>query len=100
IPVMLSQTANNPTPPTDIMSRHVATSAIPTFEDPGVINVKNYGAKGDNVHDDTSAIQSAIDASQAGGQPVFLPAGNYRISTITLHANTKLIGVSHTNTRL
>ncbi|MGW5773114.1 glycosyl hydrolase family 28-related protein [Streptomyces longwoodensis] len=44
-------------------------------------NVKNYGAAGDGVADDTAAIQSAIDACRtAGGGTVFLPRGTYKIS--------------------
>jgi len=49
-----------------------------------VINVKDYGAKGDGSTDDASAIQAAIDAAIAGGEPytpVYLPAGNYQVST-------------------
>ncbi len=44
----------------------------------GVVNVRDFGARGDGRHDDTTAIQKAIDAS-AGGV-VFLPAGTYRLS--------------------
>jgi len=44
-----------------------------------VFNVKAYGAKGDNVTDDTQAIQAAIDACPNGGM-VFFPAGLYRIT--------------------
>lgn len=49
-------------------------------------NVKQYGAKGDNSTDDTSAIQAAITAANsAGGGTVFFPAGTYLISsTISL----------------
>jgi hypothetical protein len=46
------------------------------------INVKNFGAKGDGVTDDTLAIQSAIDSlSQTGGGRIFFPIGTYKITS-------------------
>lgn len=45
-----------------------------------VFNVKDYGAKGDGVADDTTAIQSAINALPASGGTVFFPAGTYIIN--------------------
>jgi len=55
-------------------------------------NVKQYGAAGDGVTDDTTAIAAAITA--ASGSGVFLPAGIYQISSpLSLStANTHLIG--------
>jgi len=51
----------------------------------GAVNAKTYGAKGDGVSDDTSALNAAIGViSSNGGGTLFLPAGSYRItSTIT-----------------
>jgi hypothetical protein len=48
----------------------------------GTVNVKDFGAVGDGVADDTAAIQAAIDSATAssGACSVFLPAGNYRIT--------------------
>lgn len=43
------------------------------------INVRNHGAYGDGVHDDTTAIQNAINALPAAGGTVFLPAGTYLV---------------------
>jgi|GEM_PF-3192748 len=54
-----------------------------------IVDVRAYGAKGDGVNDDTSAIQSAINALTSGGI-VFFPAGNYLI-TSTLNINTSSI---------
>lgn len=47
-----------------------------------VINVKDFGAVGDGVADDTAALQAAINAGNSG-RTVFFPAGSYR-TTATL----------------
>ena len=76
------------------------SSSAPTFRDistlnlPGpVYNVKAYGAIGNGVADDTTAIQNAIDASVGGVSTgnitsarnphglVYLPAGTYKITS-------------------
>jgi hypothetical protein len=50
------------------------------------VNVKDFGAVGDGVTDDTAAFQAA--ASAAGiGNPIFVPSGNYLKSTITNESN-------------
>lgn len=58
--------------------------ASPTFA-----NVKDFGATGDGVTDDTAAIQAAIDASLG----VLIPEGVYRCtSTISLRNASHLVG--------
>ncbi|HUK22888.1 MAG TPA: glycosyl hydrolase family 28-related protein [Gemmatimonadales bacterium] len=55
-------------------------------------NVREYGAAGDGVRDDTRAIQQAIDVSR-DGKPVLFPAGRYRIrKTVTVHDDCVLVG--------
>lgn len=46
----------------------------------GILNAKNFGAKGDGIHDDTTAIQSAIDASSTTGNKLYIPAGKYVVT--------------------
>ncbi|MBZ6250398.1 hypothetical protein KVH27_18680 [Streptomyces olivaceus] len=60
------------------------------------LNVKEYGAKGDDASDDTVAIQAALDACPMGGI-VYLPAGAYRTSApLTIPPAVTLQG-THTN---
>ena len=65
-------------------------------------NVKTYGAKGDGVADDTTAIQAAIDAVEtAGGGVVSLPRGTYLVSsTLTLKNSVYLVGVGRSETTI
>ena len=54
-------------------------------------NVKDFGAKGDGVNIDGSAINKAIDeAANAGGGTVYLPAGSYVSGSIHLKSNIRL----------
>ena len=58
----------------------------------GVVNVKDFGAVGDGVHDDTAAIQAAIDAAVAlGGGRVFFPTGTYAITATLTTPNTDVV---------
>lgn len=40
------------------------------------------GAVGDGLHDDTAAIQAAIDAGVANNWPVHLPSGTYKVTSM------------------
>ena len=55
--------------------------------DSGVVNVRDFGAKGDGQHDDTAALTAAIAAAGEDTGAFFwrtrivvLPAGTYRVS--------------------
>lgn len=60
------------------------------------LNVRDFGAQGDNVTDDTTAIQEALAACPMGGI-VYMPAGAYRASApLTIPPAVTLLG-THTN---
>lgn len=50
----------------------------------GQINIKSYGAKGDNSTNDTGAMQSALNACSTSGCSVYVPYGIY-LTTTTLN---------------
>lgn len=51
-----------------------------------IINVKNYGAKGNGISDDTRYIQAAID-NAPGNSIIYLPKGTYIIGKINITEN-------------
>ena len=57
-----------------------------------IVSVKDFGATGDGVTDDTNAINAA--ATAVGSQTLFFPVGNYIYNGtgITIGANTTIIG--------
>lgn len=69
----------------------------------GIVNVKWFGAIGNDINDDTDAIQSALDfisttelTKEKGGGTAFLPKGIYIISsTLLMGQNCRLIGVNN-----
>jgi len=54
----------------------------------GVVNVRDWGAYGDGVHDDTAALQAWITAIQGTAQVGYLPAGDYLISSTLIVSDT------------
>lgn len=56
-----------------------------------VVSVKDFGAIGDGVADDTAAIQAAVNSLSTG--TVFLPAGTYKVTAgITLKSGVSIAG--------
>jgi hypothetical protein len=54
-----------------------------------LVSVKDFGAVGDGVTDDTTAIQAAIDAAQDGFHLLYMPAGKYKITATLLINGSK-----------
>ncbi|MGA9668562.1 MAG: glycosyl hydrolase family 28-related protein [Terracidiphilus sp.] len=89
-------------------ARAQATSSSPGNEDKGastltaivapyLMSVVSYGAKGDGVTDDTTAINTAISACTArpipnNGCVLYFPAGVYVTTGLMLHSYTNLKG--------
>jgi hypothetical protein len=61
-----------------------------------VINVKDYGAKGDGVANDATSIQNAINSCPVGGTVFIPPSTNpYKItSTLTINKAIKFVGAN------
>jgi hypothetical protein len=57
-----------------------------------VLDVRNYGAVGDGVRDDTAAFQAAINSLPSTGGTVTVPAGTYLIDAVR---TIKLRGLMH-----
>lgn len=69
--------------------------ALPPME--SWANLRELGAVGDGIADDTAALQAAIDTHQT----IYLPEGQYRITnSITLKPDTILIGLHPSLTRI
>jgi Endopolygalacturonase len=80
---------------TNGITGHTLITTLPKPPNNNFYNVKtSYGAKGDGVGNDTTAIQNALNAAgSSGGGTVYLPAGIYRIDThLTVPANVELRG--------
>lgn len=54
---------------------------------PTLVNVRDYGARGNGIHDDTLALQNAVNALPAGGGTVQVPAGTYLIDATRAPGN-------------
>jgi hypothetical protein len=62
------------------------------------VSVKDFGAYGDGQHDDTAAMQNALNAAVATSGTVWIPFGTYNVSGLVLsgspQAHVNLVGES------
>jgi len=57
------------------------------------VNVKDFGAKGDGVTDDTAAIDNALTVATSTNKPLYFPHGTYvRNSTLSLPSGAIILG--------
>lgn len=67
----------------------------------GAINVQSYGAVGDGVTDNTTAIQNAINAAISSNQALFFPTGQYAHGPLTANGGSmKIFGEGRNNSVL
>ncbi len=55
-----------------------------------LVNVQSFGAVGNGIADDTTAIQTAINS--ANDRTIFLPKGVYLVNSLTIPSNVKIVG--------
>ena len=70
-------------------SGEVGRIAFRTEEESYTLNVRSFGAVGDGVHDDTPAIQAAINVCPEGGR-VLIPAGDYHVLPLFLKSHIRV----------
>ena len=70
-----------------------AAPSVPANAGSTMLDVRQFGAKGDGKSDDTKAIQAAIDAAGPSGA-VFVSPGVYLTSELHLRPHVSLIGIA------
>jgi hypothetical protein len=67
----------------------VSYTFIPSIS--SYVNVKNYGAKGDGINDDTQEINAAFVVAKSAGKSIYFPAGTYVCNGKSTTDNNSLI---------
>ena len=60
-----------------------------TLPETAAISVRDFGAVGDGIHNDTIAVQTAINCTPKGGR-LYFPEGTYLVSPLNLKSHTTL----------
>jgi len=84
LPAMAGVIRSKQLPPQLLDAGTSSTVFVPPTRARGsaVVDVRDYGAFGDGVHDDTAAIQRAINALPSTGGTVVVPAGTYMVDAV------------------
>jgi len=82
------------------LQKYTIISSYGEIESVSVFNVKDFGAKGDGVTNDTEAIQRAIDAARTVGGIVYFPSGTYMVDRLTRVSNLTLKGYLNATLKL
>jgi hypothetical protein len=64
---------------------------VVNLTDTNRVDVKKYGARGDNSTNDTSAVSTAAAAAVTLGLPLYFPKGSYKIDTLALSNTNNII---------
>src|SRR3954447_6452707 len=64
------------------------------IEEHGFISVKDFGAKGDGLADDTAAFDAALKVAMPHADTIFFPSGRYRFLSrpAAIGSGVKLVG--------
>jgi len=89
---LVNNTALGPAP-TGLIATGSVTSRLLADRWGEIKNVKDFGATGDGVTDDTVAIQAAVDAVTTAGGGVFFPDGQYGLSSQITIESTKPVNL-------
>ncbi|PWT95925.1 MAG: hypothetical protein C5B53_10600 [Candidatus Melainabacteria bacterium] len=81
-------------------SHHLRIQQPPPVQAAPMVNVRDFGATGNGVTDDTAAIQNAINAAHASGEGVFFPAGTYLHTNVITANGVSLVGAGGGSTLL
>ena len=63
-----------------------------------IVNVKQIGAKGNNIEDDSQYIQNAVNIAQNENLSVYIPDGKYKIESTIEIQGVNVVGESAKNT--
>jgi hypothetical protein len=67
------------------------TRLAPMKDEDDVLNLRDFGAKGNGTTDDTRAVQKLLDTAARRGVVAFVPAGTYRCTTgLLVRSNLQL----------